>query len=153
MRCRLTKFNQVDSFKSKEKLLFRVFRFGSDRWSCIFWALEVITNPLKFPMPRKLRCGKENQQLRSRGNWRDRKVDRCCKCFATFFFVNVDNPRPLFPFLFVFSHSTNTEEIFSSKLGSNLDHRSCRRERWPLYHHHGPNFSAFFIFQLDLESF
>ena len=55
--------------------------------------------------------------------------------FPEVLFLNWTIPG-LFSFIFVFSYRTITEK-FSSQRDSNTDFQSSRRERWPLYHHHG----------------
>ena len=58
-----------------------------------------------------------------------------------FFFKDGPFPGSFFLYFHLFSQ-LNTVKNFSSQLGTNSDHRSSRRESWPLYHHHGPSFIA-----------
>ena len=72
--------------------------------------------------------------LLTNGSW----VIRTSGVEFFFFKKKVGQPRPLF----VYFRSFQTQyyrKNFRLQRDSNSDHRSSRRARWPLDHHHGPS--------------
>ena len=67
------------------------------------------------------------------------------------FFLKVGQPRPVFCLFLFFSNTILLKKNWRSQRDSKSDRQSRRRARWPLDHHHGPNYSVcYFLLGLSM---